>query len=168
MTAPEGVLAAWERESPGGVNWQDAADLHITMAFLGPWQETHVPTIKKMLPSLPAAPDTVTAGNWLLLPRPEKFSAVAIGVVNGAGALKEIMSEWHEPLRRLVGGPPSRGEFMPHITLGRPDRKAGNQDMDGWREWVEKRAPQPVEWKVEAPAVYTWADDRTVRRFRRV
>jgi 2'-5' RNA ligase len=116
------ALAAWcELAAPGGVRRVPAANLHLTLAFLGSRSPADAALVAAQLAG--PAPDVgmlATAGALWLPPRRPGVLAVALRA--GGTGLAELRAELVAELAASIGFEPERRPFRPHVTVGRVPR----------------------------------------------
>ena len=127
----------------GVVRWVPAANIHLTLSFLGEVDEAALPAVKAALRRVAAAhpPHTLRVGGVGCFPGAAAAAAaprvVWAGVEEGSGALAALQTDVAACLVPL-GFPKERRPFSPHLTLGRvadrPSRQQKRQrrrDEDG-------------------------------------
>ncbi|HWI06065.1 MAG TPA: RNA 2',3'-cyclic phosphodiesterase [Solirubrobacteraceae bacterium] len=140
LDLPGGVraaLAAWADEAaPAVVRRVPAANLHVTLAFLGSRDEDAARSIAQLLPAL-ARPLGVqrTADALWLPPRRPGVLTVALRAGDALGALQR---DAVAALAAAIAYEPERRPFRPHVTVGRVPR---GTRLDTRRE-LRPAAPQ--------------------------
>lgn len=169
LALPLPLDAGWERcglEMSPGIRRFDPADLHLTLAFLGPCGEAAALAAWRALAPLPHPALTVTAGAWLAMGPPRRPSAYALGLAEGCEGVAELIDRWG-PLALAAAGQPLGGRpALPHVSLARPPRRGGDAQRQAMAAWLPG-APSPSgAVRLEHLALYTWAADRRGRLFR--
>jgi 2'-5' RNA ligase len=138
-------LAGWGRAAaPDGVRPVPAANLHVTLAFLGACDAADAAAaadvVRTCAPREPIA--LRTAGALWLPPRRPGVLTVALAPVPALLALHEAVGA---ALRAALAWAPERRPFRPHVTVGRVRR--GARVRPG-----EESGPPPA-LDVDAPAL---------------
>ncbi|MFZ0406670.1 MAG: hypothetical protein WAM11_00970 [Cyanobium sp.] len=160
---------------PASVRAFDAADLHLTVAFLGPCdQERALLAWRAIAPLRHPALTVVTAG-WRLLGPPANPSAYALTLEPdpqqpqpgpGSRLSAELIEQWRQPALAAAGLPPERRAALPHITLARPGLRGVGQDRAALEAWLLNAPPPRQSLVLREIALYTWADVRQRQLFR--
>ncbi|MEA2223568.1 MAG: 2,3-cyclic 3-phosphodiesterase [Solirubrobacteraceae bacterium] len=114
-------LAAWaDTAAPAAVRRVPEANLHVTLAFLGPRSEPDAGTVGALLAGLarPLGP-LHSAGALWLPPRRPGVLAVAL---HGAQDLSSLRADLVAGLESAIGFEAERRPFAPHVTVGRVRR----------------------------------------------
>ena len=115
------ALSAWADEAaPPAVRRVPAANLHVTLAFLGSRSSEEAAAAGALLSAL-ARPleELCTAGALWLPPRRPGVLTVALG---SDEALAGLQAELVAALTAAIGFQPERRRFRPHVTVGRVAR----------------------------------------------
>jgi 2'-5' RNA ligase len=176
MSAPNWFLAL---PLPTDARWQDAAvsappalrrfaaaDLHCTVAFLGPCGEARAEAAWQVLVDLRAERIPIRAGRWRALGSPRQPSAYGLSFAEGHRELCDLLGQW-EPLARQAAGlaPPSR-PTLPHVTLLRPRRREAAEVIAPMRDWMAQAPLPDSPALLQELALYTWDPERRQRLFR--
>lgn len=155
---PDGVLDSL----PPGVRAFHPADLHVTVAFLGPvsrqfalaaWESTDW--------SRQPALEACIRGRAALGPR-RRPSACGLDIGDRDGRLEAFIGEWRDRLLDAADRPCEKREVRPHVTLGRP--RGDRSDTIRLREWLADDQPStPI--TLDRIALYTRAEPTADRRF---
>lgn len=159
---PEGLLEGL----PAGLRRLPPADLHITVAFLGAVDESAARAAWELAADIEEGPFRVTLGPAAAFGRPARPSAFGLELGDGREAVAALIGRWRDHLLAAAGQPPERREPRPHVTLGRPPRRAGETIRRRALEWVERFEVPPATIPLERIALYTWSKDRRERLFR--
>ncbi len=138
-----------------------AEDLHATIAFLGPV----------------GAPQALAGWRALGIALPPR--AVRLGRVEplGASALSSLLGD--PEIDAAIGGARARVALaagapvddrppLGHVTIGRIARRASADERRAAIAWAGQLDLRGCAARVEAVALYTWAEDRRERLFRAV
>lgn len=123
---------------PPGWAWQDDAQLHVTLRFIGEVERPMAEDIASALGSISAAP--VELG----LHGVGFFDQGRQGVLFARAIPREPLEMLHKKVDRAltsVGMDPERRAFLPHITLAR--RRKSGADPAGWLEAHAALAADP-------------------------
>ncbi len=169
LALPLPLDAGWEHcgsALPPGLRRFDPADLHLTLAFLGPCGEPAALSAWRALAPLRHPAVTVTAGAWLAMGPPRRPSAYALGLAAGRDAVAELIERWGPLALAAAGRPGARRPALPHVSLARPPRRGGEAQRQAMAAWLPG-APSPAgAVRLEHLALYTWSADRRRRLFR--
>jgi 2'-5' RNA ligase len=142
------------------------ADLHLTLAFLGPCDGSAALAAWRALADQVHRPIPIRAGGWRALGPVMAPSAYGLTLAEGQAELSRLLGDWGARALVAAGCRPERRAPLPHLTLLRPPRRqaaALRQPMAAWMA----AAPLPAEPALLSQlALYTWADDRRQRLFR--
>src|SRR5262249_55439916 len=92
--------------------------LHVTLAFLGAREEDDVPVIAAALERLARPVGALSFGEVLWLPR-RRPRGLAVGVVEGGGAVAALQADVAAALEEGIGFEPERRAFLAHVTVCR-------------------------------------------------
>jgi 2'-5' RNA ligase len=162
-------LASLEAEAPGGLQFLDPDDVHVTLAFLGRHDHALVPKIAGLLNGLPLNGVEITPGEFVALPQPRRFSALAFTVGAGRQELEKQIAKWRDRICREAGARLETRAPLPHFTVARPERRIGAADRDAALAWIEQLPPQTtVRLQLDRPRIYAWSEPGATRRYRQL
>ena len=135
------ALAALRREFPGALDscarWSPAANLHLTMRFLGDWPAARLPELRAALAALRAEAAPVRLRAPGCFPARGRARVLWAGI-EPAAALSACHAEVTRLLRPLGFPAPARA-FAPHITLARFRPPLARGELAPWltesRHW---------------------------------
>jgi len=104
------------------------ADLHLTVAFLGPCGLARAEAAWLALAPHASAAMTVSAGSWRALGPARQPSAYGLLLDQGRVELEQLLARWGAFALEAAGCADSRRPPLPHVTLLRPNRY-------GWIIW---------------------------------
>ncbi|VVC03131.1 RNA 2',3'-cyclic phosphodiesterase [Candidatus Burarchaeum australiense] len=108
-------IAALEQGLPAGIRQVEAANLHMTLAFLGEIDETKAELVKDALEGISAVPFEVKCRGVGVFPSMSFVRVVWVGALSeGLRHLHAQIGSALEPLGF------KKEEFSPHITIGIP------------------------------------------------
>ncbi len=166
--------AGWHHagdDLPPGLRRFDPADLHLTLAFLGPCPEPVAWSAWDACMPLHHDPITVTAGTWRAMGPAACPSAYALTLRQGQASISRLIEACVIRLREVDALPAAAagsrsGPPLPHITLARPRGREAAQARVAMEVWMGG-APSPTEpLCLHNLALYTWNHDRRLRLFR--
>jgi 2'-5' RNA ligase len=151
---------------PAGIRAFAPSDLHLTIAFLGTVREEAARAAwAAFVWPLPPAVD-VTLGPVVPMGRPERFSALSALLAEGRHRVEAAMSASRDAAYHAAGVEPDARPAKAHITVARPQRKATPGQREHALAWASSLALPQVTLRLEAPALYTWSEDRSRALFR--
>jgi 2'-5' RNA ligase len=166
VAGAEEWLAALEAGATGGLRFLAPADLHITLAFLGPYRPEMLKKIASLLKGLPLRELEVAPDKMVALPQPRRFSALAFTLGAGRLEVETQITKWRDRICREAGAKIETRPPLPHLTVARPERRIGEADRDAALEWQEQLPAQAgVKLRLERPRIYSWADRDTNTRY---
>lgn len=158
---PPGTL----RERPEGARLVERDDLHVTVAFLGAVGENRALAAWAELADCDEAAPTAALGPRACFGNPRRPSAFGLELdPGGSGTLARFIAAWRDPLRAATGLAPERRGVRPHVTLGRPPRRAGRSWDRRLSAWLQVPTPA-ASVTFEQIALYTRAEAHSQRRF---
>jgi RNA 2',3'-cyclic 3'-phosphodiesterase len=163
IPAPDQALLP--KAMPPGLRLFGPADLHLTVAFLGAMPPERAGAVVAQMRQVQFAPFALVPSQWLALPSPERVSALALAVGEGHAQAVALMQAWRESFWAAAGATPDPRPPLPHLTVARPDRRAGAVGQAAALAWLAT-APVPTAriW-ADRLALYTWHPDRQHQQF---
>jgi len=144
-----------------------AADLHITLGFLGPVQEADARRAWTLIGSFESfRPVTGSFEGVRALGHPRKPSALAAIVDEGREVMTEMIAEAKGPLLEAADAPPDARTPLPHMTLARIQRRAQGAERREALRWAETIDLRGIRFAATSVALYSWATNREERLFR--
>lgn len=140
-------------------------DRHVTLAFLGACGEAPARAAWEVAARLELEAVEATLEGTALLGPPRRPSAIAGLVGRGRERLEEAMAARDE-LRAVVGLPAEERPPLPHVTLARIARRADAAARRAAAQWAESLELRTPPLRLDHLALYTWSEDRRVRRYR--
>jgi 2'-5' RNA ligase len=115
------ALAAWgDAAAPGSMRRTPAANLHVTLAFLGTRSAQDAQDVGALLPTVARPTGTVAVERELWLP-PRRPGVLAVSL-SGGPALAQLHDDLVTSLERAIGFAPERRALLPHVTVARARR----------------------------------------------
>lgn len=167
VSGAEEWIASLEKQAPGGLHFLAPADLHVTLAFLGRFDPMLLKKIADLTRTLPLSGVEVSLNQFVALPQPRRFSALAFVLGHGRLEIEKQTVKWRDRICREAGAKLETRPTMEHLTVARPDRRIGEADRDATLEWMIHLPPQAgIKLQLERPRIYTWADRDAETRYR--
>ena len=155
------------RAAPPRVRVFAAADLHVTLGFLGSVQASEAQKAWDRIGAFASFRRVSgTFSGVEPLGHPRKPSALSAIVESGTEALSEMISEARAPLLEAAGAPEDTRPPLPHMTLARIQRRANAAERRAALRWARDIDLREVEFTATSVALYTWSDDRQERLFK--
>jgi len=112
------------------VRWVPTENIHLTMHFLGDILPARVKPIKEALTAVArnVPPFSFSAGQLGAFPNTSRPRVIWVGVSDTASWLALLHEAVNESMEQL-GYKREARRFSPHLTLGRIQRKAGQEDV---------------------------------------
>jgi 2'-5' RNA ligase len=151
-------------EPPRGVRRFHPADLHLTIAFLGPVTEEAALAGWDAL-SWPLGPVEVSLGPVVALGPPRRWSALSALLGEGRDAVETAMAEARVAVWKAAGARPDDRPPKAHVTLARPTRSAPERARALALDWAERLPAAIGRARLDRVALYGWSDDRANRLF---
>ena len=154
--------------TPTGTRLLAAADLHLTVAFLG---DVRGPCARGAFQAV--APTAiprfeVRLGRVVAMGNPRRPSALS-AEVEGTDAegrpVAEILAAPRDAILEAAALPAETRTMRPHVTLARPRRKASRQERQHALEWAAELDLSSIRLEFDRIALYTGARDRTTRAY---
>jgi 2'-5' RNA ligase len=166
--AAEPWLSRLVADAPDDLRLFHPEDLHATVAFLGgcgperarrAWEEVH---------RLEGSSFSVSLGGLKAMGNPRRPSALSVVVDQGHPQAVALIESLRGPMIEVAGARPDPRPVLPHITVARVERKASACQRRAALAWVESKAPVGAELTIDRICLYTWAENRPIRQFRKV
>lgn len=160
-------LAALLQGLPEGIRGFSPADLHLTLAFLGPategqarcaWREATA----QLPPSLPIRFRRLEAFGGSKNP-----TAFSLTLSEGHEALVRVMAAQTQRLQALAGAKLETRAPRPHVTVARPSARArGSRAVaEAAQRWVMQASPPDQRVWLQQLSLFTWSAERRERLF---
>ena len=158
----ERVLA----DLPTGVRPFHAADLHLTVAFLGSVGREPAERAWACAAALEGHPIVAELAGVKALGNPRRPSALSVVLASGGEDAVRVIEQLRAPMISAAGARPDTRPPLPHITIARPTRNCPPAERRRALAWAEGKSPLGQTVTMTQLALYTWAEDRRVRQFR--
>ena len=105
---------------PKVVKWIKAANIHLTLRFIGPTPGEEVPKIREAVEEAVAGHSdfSLEISRTGVFPKKERPRVLWLGVGGDVDEAKSLVTDINRSLKDL-GYPPEEREYAPHITIGR-------------------------------------------------
>ena len=164
IPVPGGWLDALLERAPGDLRRLHADDLHVTVAFLGACGRERAERAFGLLDEgLEVRAVLERIHGFGGRRRPSAYSLV---LGQGNEEVVAYLRRWRDRLLLAANARPDPYEPYPHVTIGRPPRRAPPEVAQVLRDWALSTPPLDVEVLLDDVALYTWSEDRRVRQFR--
>jgi 2'-5' RNA ligase len=109
------------RGASAQITWVQAAQMHLTLKFLGDVPDTDTPDICRVVQKVAAdfEPFEVICRGLGAFPNLEHPRTLWIGITDGADALCALQAAIDDALKRELGFAREPRKFQPHLTIGR-------------------------------------------------
>jgi 2'-5' RNA ligase len=141
-------------------------DLHVTLSFFGSVQQADARKAWALIGSFSSFRRVTGSFRGVEpLGNPRKPSALSAIVDAGWQPLSEMIAEARAPLLEAAGAPLDTRPPLPHMTIGRVQRRATAAERRAALRWAESIDLRGASFTVTSVALYTWSDDRQERLF---
>jgi 2'-5' RNA ligase len=153
-------------DPPPRVRLFTPSDLHVTLGFLGAVQEKTAQEAWSRVGDFDSFRQVAGSFSGVEpLGNPRKPSALSAIVEDGRAPLSDMIAEARGPLLAAVGAPVDTRPPLPHMTLGRIQRRASGPERRLALRWARDLDLGGVTFRAESIALYTWASDRRAELF---
>jgi len=167
VTGAKEWLADLEARAPGGLDFLDPADLHVTLAFLGRYEPVACRKLAGLLKTLAIPSISASPGECIALPQPRRFSALSFLLNSGRSETEKLITKWRDRICRDVGAKLETRPPLPHLTVARPQRRIGEEDRAAALDWIEQLPKKSgVSLQLESPRIFTWSERDSTARYR--
>lgn len=140
-------------------------ELHLTVAFLGGCGAEAAGAAWARAVALPHPDVSATLGGLAPMGKPRRPSAIAATLDQGHEAASAYVAEHRGGLLAAASARPDTRPPLPHVTIGRPPRKLPADERAQIVAWARAQPPIGAPIRLSGLALYTWAEDRSVRQF---
>lgn len=151
---------------PPGITPFAAADLHLTIAFLGAIDAARAERAWRAL-AWPLGALTVTLGEVVPMGPPRRYSALSCLLERGREQVEDAMAATRGALYAAAEVEADARPAKAHVTLARPHKSASSAVRRQGLEWARRVDVRGTELTLRELALFTWADDRRTAQFRK-
>jgi 2'-5' RNA ligase len=152
---------------PEGVRLFHAADLHVTIAFLGACGEERARAAWSAL-AWPLGPIDASLGAVVPMGSPRQVSALSALVEDGRGEVERAIGAVRDVICAAAAVPPDPRPPKAHVTIARLGRRTTPRQRRAAVAWARGLALAGLRVRLESVALYTWDETRLVQLFRAV
>ncbi len=177
------VLPNWFLAFPVAADWVETLpampprfrrflpeDVHLTLMFLGGCGETAalaaLQATHASLRATPSAPVTVTLSGVVPMGPKKEYTALSALLDVGRDEVTEHLRRHRDVAADAAGVRRDQRAPIPHVTLGRPQRRATEQDRVAGLEWAASLSLPNTPQVLSRVALYTWHPERRKALFR--
>jgi 2'-5' RNA ligase len=160
------LLETLAATAPPEVRLFHPEDTHLTIAFMGAMPKEHAAKVLQIMQQIDFEPFKISLSNLIPLPSAKHTSAFSYQLDQGHSQVAAIIDQWRNALLMAGGAPPDYRPPLPHLTIGRPQRKWGKKGVEQGIRWAANLAPVAFETFIDSVALYTWSDDRRYNQFK--
>jgi RNA 2',3'-cyclic 3'-phosphodiesterase len=149
---------------PRGFRLFTSRDVHLTVAFLGPCgrelAERALAALDETLLSARLESLEYALGEVIPLGNPRRYSALSATLTTGHDQASAIIGALRDPLVAAAEARPDTRPPLPHATIARPRRRAGNDERRAGLSWARGLDLSEVRGTIDRVALYTWPEER--------
>jgi 2'-5' RNA ligase len=168
LPVPEAGWFTQLSPTPAGTRLLAAADLHLTVAYLGDVGEARARAAYHALPPAAVQAFEFRLGPVVPMGNPRRPGALSARIER-TGAIGRSLAESLAAPRDLILAaaalPPETRAMKPHVTLARLRRKAGSEERQRALAWAAECDLSSIRIRLDRIALYHAARDRTVRAY---
>jgi 2'-5' RNA ligase len=153
---------------PDGTRLLAAADLHLTVAFLGNVQEPCARTAFQALPPAAIGRFEILLGAVVAMGnarRPSALSALVLPAEDGEPSIADLLTAPRDTILEAANRPPESRDMKPHVTLARLRRKARPQERQRALAWAAGCNLSSIRISLDRIALYTGSREGDPRAY---
>ncbi len=171
LPVPAGWLPQLLATAPEPLRRFHPQDLHITVAFLsacGPEraQAAWRACSQALVATPPPAPLQAQLGALRPFGPARRYSALSFVLRRGQQQLAALIAQLRPLALQAAQLPPADRPPLPHVTIGRPARRATAQVRRELLLWADGLTPADELLSLTRLALFTWSEQRPARQFR--
>lgn len=140
------------------------ADLHLTIAFLGPTTESSARRAWDTL-EWPLPPREISLGALVPMGDPRHFSALAVLLSEGRAEIEAAMGTARKRVCAALAIAEDARPPKAHITLARVSRRSTADERSAAISWAKSQKFGGIRVMLGSVALYTWSENREERLF---
>jgi len=158
---------------PAGFRLFHPDDIHLTLVFLGgcgePAADKALLALDRLLPAIRTAPIPVSLGEVVPMGGSRKdYTALSALLERGRAETTACIAALRDGITDAAGLKRQARPPKPHVTLGRPMRRANDAHRQAGLAWAAALDLRGVERTLDRILLYTWSENRRERLFRAV
>jgi RNA 2',3'-cyclic 3'-phosphodiesterase len=146
------------------------SDVHLTLLFLGGCGEaaalSALAAIRVVLATHRVSPMTVTLSHVVPMGPKREYTALSALLDQGQATVVESMKQLRDAPADAAGIRRDKRPPIPHVTLGRPQRRATEEDRAAGLAWADAVKLPQAPHTLDRVALYTWHNERRDALFR--
>ncbi len=162
----EGWFSLLVRDAPASVRVFHPDDVHLTVAFLGRCGEERARLGWARTEGYQEPAIAVMLGKLAAMGNPRRPSALSVILEQGFDEVAGLITTLRGTVIEAAGAKPDSRPPRPHITVGRPARKASGRQRRQAIGWALDKAAVAASLTIQRLALYAWSEDRRERQFR--
>ncbi|MCS6968264.1 MAG: hypothetical protein RMJ44_05515 [Cytophagales bacterium] len=162
----EELLKQLAMSAPSAMRLFDAADTHLTIAFMGAMPASLASNVLEVMRQIYFEPFIISLKKLVPLPSIQRPSAFSFTLDKGNEQASAIIERWRDALTAAGKASFDRRPPLPHLTIGRLQRKHRVEEVRTCLQWVSQLPQIPFETLIDSIALYTWSEDRRRRQFK--
>jgi RNA 2',3'-cyclic 3'-phosphodiesterase len=145
-------------------------DVHLTLMFLGACGEaaalSALEATRASFLATPCEPIAVTFGEVVPMGPKKEYSALSALLDQGRDEVTGLLRTHRDVAADAAGIRRDKRAPVPHVTLGRPQRRATDDDRKLGLAWAASVVLPSAAQLLNSVALYTWDTDRRAALFR--
>ncbi|MBU05158.1 MAG: RNA 2',3'-cyclic phosphodiesterase [Dehalococcoidales bacterium] len=139
------LVAQLKYRQPNGIKWVDPTGIHLTLKFLGNITSGRISEITGAMTeaSREIPPFSLEIKDLGVFPNLNRVQVAWIGVGGETDKLVRLQQRLESNLK-ILGFPPEKRGFAPHLTLARVRREASSQDRQELGRLIAVTKPDPI------------------------
>jgi 2'-5' RNA ligase len=139
------LVAQLKSRQPDGVKWVDPTGIHLTLKFLSNITSGQISEITEAMAeaSREIPPFSLEIKGLGVFPNLNRVQVAWVGVGGETDKLVRLQQRLESNLK-ILGFPPEKRGFAPHLTLARVRREASSQDRQELGRLIAATKPDPI------------------------
>lgn len=148
----------------------EPSDVHLTLLFLGSCGEVAarqaLDALGAVLTAQPVAPLAVTLSQVVPMGPKRDYTALSALLDQGRASTAALLQRLRDAPADAAGVRRDTRPPIPHVTLGRPQRRASDEDRSAGLAWANSVVLPKTPHVLDRIALYTWHTERREALFR--